>query len=98
MSCTLKTKLIVPAGTLVHVIAGEVCFSTCVYFTGMSEPSAQAGMFIRNGGAAGAAGAAPAWGAAPCAPAVCVAIAMVNTDITVKTESNRRNRMYQTLP
>ena len=45
-------------GTLVHVSSGDVWVPACVYFGGMSVPSAKALVAMRMGGAAGAAGAA----------------------------------------
>src|SRR5688572_883829 len=56
-----STKLRVPAGTLVHAIAGDTGDGTaCVYFSGMSSPSGHAPMVSVNPGPAGAAGACAA--------------------------------------
>ena len=56
-----STKLRVPAGTLVHVIAGDTGDGTaCVYFSGMSSPSGHAPIASVKPGPAGAAGAGPA--------------------------------------
>jgi hypothetical protein len=49
-----RRKLTVPAGVFVHEIAGDVCSPACVYFAGMSAPSAKPVTVITMGFAAGA--------------------------------------------
>src|SRR5262249_33902098 len=53
----IKTKLAVFAGTLVQSSLGETGFgSDCVYFAGISPPSAKAAVVIVSPGRAGAGG------------------------------------------
>ena len=52
-----STKLTVPAGTFVHVSAGDTCSPACVYLSGITPPSGNAVVVSVRGGAAGAAGA-----------------------------------------
>jgi hypothetical protein len=66
-------------------MAGDVWLPACVYFAGMSVPSANAVVSILSGGAAGA--ACPPLGA----PGVCAATAIANPKTIVNTEMNRRN-------
>src|SRR3954470_19307054 len=61
MSCMFRTKLCVPGGVLVHVMAGEspspvaTPGAACVYFTGIWPPSLNpATVIVIGGGAAGA--------------------------------------------
>src|ERR1043166_5003068 len=60
MSCMLSTNDCVPAGTFVHVIAGDSPSPTAtpgaawLYFTGICPPSAKPATVIVIGGAAGA--------------------------------------------
>lgn len=53
----LTTNVTVPAGTLVHVSAGESCSPACVYLMGITPPSGHAEVAsvsgVGRGGAAG---------------------------------------------
>src|SRR4051812_28123112 len=94
MSCMFSTNDCVPAGTLVHVIAGETPSpgatpgAAWLYFTGIWPPSENPATVIVIGGGGGVAGAPPR----------CCAVTVVHPRATIVEPINTFRARMLNLP